>query len=393
MVKAMPRYTPLLNQVPEYPFAKVGRLTKEVQERDGIRVINARIGIPDEGVTPTIIRNMSEYIKEKGATYGYPVDVHPSRGIDDLVDAIRNEYKEKRGVELKPENIAVTGWTKSVLHNLPRLYNKGTAVILDPVYPAYEAAAVLSGNNIRRIPTSADTNWLPNFKFSEGDSFFYFCDPNNPTGAVADIKCYEKLLDDMKNNDVGGIFDKAYMDYTFDDTVPFSITQLPELMDYGFEVVSFSKHFNFVGLGLGWVVSSPENIKRWRKLEDQYGQGVPWVIQKAGVEALSNQDARKEMGDYMDIIKERRDDLVKGLNDIGLKCEKPRATPYVWARVPEGYNDESFVLDKLLGEGHVAFMPGSYFGESGKGYFRATLFLSKEDVKETIKRIGEVRDW
>lgn len=390
----MPRYSTLLDALPRYPFAKVGGLSREVEARDKIPIINARIGIPDKEAPLSIKRLMSDYILQGNSTYGYPVDVHPERGINELIDAIIQHYDERHGVDLKPENIAVTGWSKEVLHNLARVFGRGNGVIPEPVYPAYEGATILSGNKIRRIPTSKDSGWLPELEFKEDDVFLYFCDPNNPTGSVAKLKYYEELLEKMRRHDIGGIFDKAYKDYTFDDATKLvSITQVPELMRYGYEVVSYSKHYNFVGIGLGWIVSNPENITRWLNLSSQFSQGVPWFIQKAGVEALTNLEVKREMAEYMEELKGRRDALVNGFNKLGLKCEPPKATPYLWAEVPEGRNDEDFVLNRLLNKAHVAVMPGSYFGKSGRGYFRATVFLPKPKIDEAISRIEVIKDW
>jgi len=390
----MPAYSPLLGKVPAYPFAEVGRRSKAAAERDGIDVINARIGIPDVEASPTVKRRMAEYVLEDKSTFGYPVDVHPARGIDELVDAVRQNYRDNHGVDLQPENITITGWTKIPLHTLAKLYAHGNGVLPVPVYPAYEAAIILAGDTVRRISASGDTEWLPEFALQDGDSYLYFCDPNNPTGAVADIGCYERLLDEMQRHDVGGIFDGAYKYYTFDDeTRPVSITQVPGLMDQGYEAISLSKHHNFVGIGLGWMVSSPENIDRWLNFEGQYGQGVPLFMQKAGVVALTDPNAKAEIAAYMEQLKERRDLLAGGLNDLGLECELPKATPYIWARVPEGRDDKEFVLDTLLDRGHVALMPGSYFGESGSGYLRATIFLSKGEIEEALSRIDKIRDW
>jgi len=389
----MPRYSRILDDVPQYPFAKVGKLSREVEKRDGVKVINARIGIPDVEAPNSIKRLMSKYVLQDNSTYGYPVDVHPEGGISELVAAIIQHYRERHGVDLKPENIVVTGWTKEVIHNLSRIFD-GTGIVPEPVYPAYESAIVLAGHRLRRIPTYEDMDWLPELEFKKDDGFFYFCDPNNPTGSVADLHYYEELLEKIRKHDVGGVFDKAYKDYTFDEyTKPVSIAQVPELMDYGYEVVSFSKHYNFVGIGLGWIISSPENIGRWLKLAGQFSQGVEWYKQMAGVEALTNLEVRKEIEGYMLELRERRDLFVRGLNSLGLSCKPPRATPYLWVKVPEGLDDEDFVLNKLLTKAHVAFMPGSYFGKSGRGYLRATVFLSKSEIQEAINRIETIRDW
>ena len=164
---------------------------------------------------------------------------------------------------------------------------------------------------------------------------FYFCDPNNPTGAVAGHDYYCHLLKKMKAADVTGIFDKAYKDYVFDTkTKPFSITQIPEMMERGFEIVSLSKHYNFVGIGLAWIVSSEDNINRWLKASSQHSQGVEWYKQKAGVEALTNPAVKAEMQAYFKELKERRDIFVKGLQELGLKVAVPEATPYLWIKGP-----------------------------------------------------------
>jgi LL-diaminopimelate aminotransferase len=211
---------------------------------------------------------------------------------------------------------------------------------------------------------------------------------------VADPDYYRSLAREMKSHNVAGIFDKAYKDYILDDaTKPVSITQIEGLLDYGFEVVSLSKHYNFVGIGLGWVVSSPANIDQWLKISGHFSQGVEWYKQKAGVEALTNPAVREEMKAYFGALKERSGLLVKGLNELGMKVEALKATPYLWVEIPEGYDDEDFILNKMIAEAHVAFMPGSYFGQNGKGYFRATLFLPKNQIEEALERIARIRSW
>jgi aspartate/methionine/tyrosine aminotransferase len=164
-------------------------------------------------------------------------------------------------------------------------------------------------------------------------------------------------------------------------------------MERGFEMVSFSKHYNFVGIGLGWIVSKANNIDRWFKLASQYSQGVEWYKQKTGVEALTNPAVQAEMQTYFKELKERRDIFVKGLQEVGFRVSVPEATPYLWIQVPEGLDDEDFALNILIKKAHVAFMPGSYFGNNGKGYMRATLFLSLKEIEEALERIRKVKTW
>jgi len=395
------RFSPLLEQIPDYPFRKVGRISREVENRDGIRVINARIGIPDKEAPRTIKEAMAKFVLVDKSTLGYPIDMHPERGIPELIEAIIEDYRAKYAVNLRPENITVTGWDKEVLFNIVHLFERGTIYVPDPVYPVYEVASVLAGHIVKRVKTSAETRWMPEFSFKQGaldtkenPVAFYFCDPNNPTGSVANQNFYLLLFNEMKKSDVTGIFDKAYKDYVFDDdTRPVSITQIPGLMERGFEIVSFSKHYNFVGIGLGWIVSSEDNINRWLKLSSQYSQGVGWFKQKAGVTALTSPAVRAEMQAYFQELKERRDIFTRGLQELGLRVAIPRATPYLWIKVPDGFDDEDFVLNKLINEAHVALMPGSYFGENGRGYMRATLFLSKTEIEEALERIQKVKSW
>ena len=129
------------------------------------------------------------------------------------------------------------------------------------------------------------------------------------------------------------------------------------------------------------------------KLSSQYSQGVEWYKQKAGVEALQNPSVKAEMKEYWTELKERRDIFVKGLNELELEVDAPKATPYLWVKVPDGYDDEDFVLNKMINEAHVAFMPGSYFGDNGRGYLRATIFLPKDKIEEALDRISRVRSW
>jgi aspartate/methionine/tyrosine aminotransferase len=390
----MLKISPQLQNIPDYPFAKVGKISRIVEQKDGVKVINARIGIPDIEAPQAIKECLARYVKEKNSTYGYPVDVHPERGISELIEAIIEDYRQKYGVKLSPGNVAITSWTKDALHNLVRLFKQGKVLIPDPVYPAYESATLLAFSSIERVKTSRETKWQPEFKFTGEEVALYFCDPNNPTGAVAHADYYRSLFKDMKANNVCGIFDKPYKDYILDPGIkPVSITQIPGLLDYGFEVVSLSKHYNFVGIGLGWLVSSEENINQWLKLSSYFSQGVEWYKQKVGVEALTNPLVKAEMEAYFKALKERRSLLVKGLTELGMKVEAAAATPYLWVEVPPGYDDEDFVLNKMIGQAHVAVMPGSYFGRNGKGYFRATLFLPKNQIEEALERIRKVRSW
>jgi aspartate/methionine/tyrosine aminotransferase len=386
-------FSKLIDQIPEYPFAKIGRIASEVEKRDNVQVIRATIGNPDREAPMTLKALMAEYILQPGSTYGYPFDVYPKRGIPELIDAIINDYRQKYGVSLSEENIAVTGWAKEVLHNLVRLFGPGKVRIPDPVYPAYASATTMSGHEIEWVRTSKATGWVPEFSLQAGTTALYFCDPNNHVGSVASIEYYKGLASSMAEQHVAGIFDKAYKDYVFDDSVrPVSITQVPGLLENGFEVYSFSKHYNLVGVGLGWIVSSKENIDTWLRLSSHFTQGVSWYKQKIGVSALTNLAVKAEMKEYFKELHIRQRMLTDGLNSLGLKTQPPAATPYVWVEIPASFPDEQFVI-KMIDKSHVAFTPGSYFGANGKGYLRATLFMTRENIEQALERIEKAHFW
>jgi len=384
--------SPVLEAMVPYPFAKVGKISKQVEQRDEKKVIGLRIGIPDREAPESVKEAMAEFIRRKNSTYGYPCDVHPPQGIPELVNAIIRHYHEKYGSNLKPENIFVTGYTKPVLHNLARVFSKGKIIVPDPIYPAYEGGVILSEHEMKMAETNEKTGWLPVFDFEEGDVALYYCDPNNPTGSIAGKDYLVDLSGKMRKRNVTGIIDRAYKDFLFDsDVKPVSITQIPGMMENAFEVVSFSKHYNFVGIGLGWIVSSEDRIKEWMKLDENIFQGQPWYHQMAGAFALESPAVKEEMQRYWEELRERRDLLTKGLNELGLKAEKPKATPYIFFKVPEGYGDEDFILSVMINKAHVAFMPGSYFGKNGKGYARATIYNKKEAIEEGLEKIARTR--
>ncbi len=385
----MVKWTEKLGKIPEYPFSRVGKLCKELESK-GKDIINARIGIPDDEAFPGFKERMALHLEAPDSTFGYPCDVTPERGIPEFTGAIRDYYQRQYGVKISDENIAVVSWTKDVLHNIPRLFAPTTAHIPDPVYPTYASAAILAGHDVSYVPTNAKEGWKP--EFDETDGILFLCDPNNPTGAVLDINYYERLRDKLAESGGIVIADKAYQDMVWEGEPAVSITQIPGLLKQGYEVQSLSKSHNLVGIGLGWIVSSKENIDQWLRHASYRSQGVEWYKQMAGAEALTDSRIQEERKKYMQELRNRRDYFVDGLNSSGLATEKPRATPYLWIKTP-AEDDEDFVLNRLIREEGVAFMPGSYFGECGRGYCRATLYLDTDEIKQALMRIDRVRNW
>ncbi len=390
----MPKFSPELDMVPDYPFPLVARACnaeeKKSEEKGRLdwEVTRLTIGNPDRDIPAAARKELISSVRENKSTRGYPIDMRQSRGIPGLIDAIRQLYKDEYGTNVTAEQIVVTGWTKPVLQDLATFFPKGYGLTPTPVYPAHVGGIILAGLSLKTVPCDPSPDALPEIKLKPSDSVMYFCDPWNPKDTVAPIEYYQSLVDKFGKYNTGLIRDGAYMNMKLDPKVkPVSLTQVPELMAQGYEVVSLSKSHNFAGLGCGWVVSTEENMQRFMKYWDRKSQGVQYPIQKAALCALTDDNARKETKNYMAALNRRGKILSDTLNEMGMECSRPRSTPYVWFKTPEGISDTKFVFDIAIPKAHVGFTPGSYLGDPSGRYVRAVLYQSEGKIVSAMNRL------
>jgi LL-diaminopimelate aminotransferase len=211
--------------------------------------------------------------------------------------------------------------------------------------------------------------------------------PNNPTAAVADRDFYKRVIDFATKNDVIVCHDAAYTEMGFDGYRPMSFLEVEGAKEVGIEFHSLSKTFNMTGWRIGMAVGNADIVSGLAQAKSNLDSGIFQAIQEAGIEALKLGDSIIEPS--RKIYQERRDILVSGLRAIGLDCEKPRATFYVWVATPKGLSSAEFTA-KLLDEAGVVTTPGNGFGDAGEGYVRFTVCVDQQRLKEVAERIRQV---
>lgn len=210
--------------------------------------------------------------------------------------------------------------------------------------------------------------------------------PNNPTGALADLDFYNKVVAFAKKHDLIICHDAAYSEIAFDGYEPPSFLQAEGAKDVGIEFNSLSKPYNMTGWRIGWAAGNKEVVEALGRIKSNLDSGAFQAIQHAAIAGLSgSQDPVKEM---QKVYQERRDAAIDGLNKMGWTMDKPQATFYVWAPVPKKYNSSEFA-ELVLEKAGVIITPGIGYGENGEGYFRIALTVEKNRIEEALQRMQE----
>jgi LL-diaminopimelate aminotransferase len=242
------------------------------------------------------------------------------------------------------------------------------------------------------MPLLEENNFLPDFDAIPKDKLekaklMFLNYPNNPTSAIADKKFFEEVVQFAKDNDIVVIHDNAYSEMTYDGYQAPSFLSVDGAMDVGIELYSLSKTYNMTGWRLAFAVGNKDIIAGVGKVKSNVDSGAFDAIQMAGITALSS--SQQCVADMNTIYEERRDALLKGLNEIGLDVKAPKATFYVWAPVPEGYDSMGFAK-LLLEEAGIVATPGVGFGTYGEGYIRFALTRSVERINEAVERMSKL---
>ena len=321
-------------------------------------------------------------------------------GEEDFREAVSRWYKVRFNVDLdfKDEVTNVIGGKEGVA-NIARVFiNPGDIVLCpNPGYPVYENGATkLCDAEPYLMPLLKKNNFLPDLeaidsKILKKAKIMYLNYPNNPTGAIAPKQFLKKLVDYAEDFNFFIVYDNPYSEFTFDDYIAPTILQIDQ---NHVEINSASKMFNMTGFRCGWIVGNREIIQGVRKVKSQIDSGCPSFIQKAVIKGLNEYKSEKKpdiVEKTIKVYKNRRNVLIKGLNDIGWKTDKPKATFYVWAPIPEKFCEESCMdfVKKLIEVG-VVITPGTGFGEYGEGYVRFALTQPEERIKEALERIKRI---
>jgi LL-diaminopimelate aminotransferase len=379
-----------INDLPPYLFAEIDRRKREALAR-GVDLIDLGIGDPDIPTPAAVVEKLIESAS-KPANHRYP----NSSGMLEFREAVARWYKRRFDVALDPgkEVTSLIGSKEGIGNMAVAFVDPGDVVLVStPCYPVYHIGTAFNGGQNYFLPLTKANRFLPDLDSIPADvakraKLLWINYPNNPTAAVADKDFFKRVIDFANRNNVIVCHDAAYTEMGFDGYRPPSFLEVEGAREVGIEFHSLSKTFNMTGWRIGMAVGNPELVGGLAQAKSNLDSGVFQAVQEAAILALNLGDQIVEPS--RKVFQERRDILVDGLRAVGLECEKPRATFYVWVSVPKGYSSADFTT-KLLDEAGVVTTPGNGFGTPGEGYVRFTLCVEKTRLKEVAERIRNVK--
>ena len=379
-----------IKELPPYLFAEIDRRKRAALAR-GVDLIDLGIGDPDIPTPAPVVEKLMESAG-RPVNHRYP----NSAGMTEFRGAVASWYKTRFNVTLDPEKevVSLIGSKEGIGNMAVAFVDPGDIVLVSsPCYPVYHIGTSFNGGKNFFLPLKKENHFLPDLEAIPGDvarqaKLLWINYPNNPTAAVADADFYKRVVDFANKNNVIVCHDAAYTEMGYDGYRPMSFLEVDGARDVGIEFHSLSKTFNMTGWRVGMAVGNPEIVGGLAQAKSNLDSGIFQAVQEAGIEALRLGDAIVEPSRR--IYQERRDILVEGLRAVGLECEKPKATFYVWVSCPKGLSSANFTA-KLLEEAGVVTTPGNGFGDAGEGYVRFTVCVDKERLREVAERIRKVR--
>ena len=350
-------------------------------------LISLSIGDPDLPPPDFVVEALKKEAADlKNHNYSF------SQGEPDFREAVSGWYKKRFGVDIAHDQVVALLGSKEGIANIARAFvNPGDKVLVpDPAYPVYaNGSTILCDGAAVPMPLLEENGFKPDFGKIDAKSakMMFINYPNNPTAATVDKAFLKEAVDFAKDNNIMLCYDNAYSEVTYDGYTAPSILEIDGAMDVAIEFHSLSKTFNMTGDRIGFAVGNKQLVAGLTKVKSQIDSGPPVYTQKVAVKALGTYTGR-EAPEFLrknnQILQERRDFLVNTLCKIGYKCEKPKATFYVWVNCK---GDSMKFAKKLLDVG-VAVTPGVGFGRYGEGYVRITFTQPKERIVEACSRIA-----
>ncbi len=387
---------PRIKRLPEYVFAIVNDLKARLR-KEGEDIIDFGMGNPDLRPAQHIIDKLCESARKR-TTHRYSM----SQGIPRLRKAISDFYKNRFGVELDPEEEAIVtiGSKEGLSHLMLAMLSPGDMVLVpSPRYPIHYYAPVIAGASVLTVPLPLEGSdeekqerFLRNIYESYKDSYpepkvLILNFPNNPTTMTVDLNFFKEIVKFAKEKGMWIIHDFAYADLCFDGYQAPSILQVEGAKDIAVETYSLTKGFSMAGWRVGFVLGNPTLIYNLKRLKSYLDYGTFTPIQVASIIALESDYSIVEQA--RDIYSERLDILVEGLRKAGWEVEKPKATMFLWARIPDDFQHLGSIefSKKLLTEANVAVAPGVGFGEHGEGYVRFAVVENTKRIRQAVRNI------
>ena len=380
---------PRVNKLPPYVFDEIQKLKMEAR-RLGEDIIDFGMGNPDQPTPSPIVEKLRE-VSLKPATHRYS----QSKGIPRLRKSICDWYERRFSVHLDPESEAVVtmGSKEGIAHLALATLDKGDAVLVpNPSYPVHPYGFVIAGADIRHVPIGKNVDFFSELDNAIKNSYpkpkmLVLNFPSNPTTQCVEIEFFERIVEIAREHEIWVVQDLAYADLCFDGYEAPSILQVEGAKEVAVEFFSLSKSYNMPGWRVGFCCGNKDLLAALSRIKSYFDYGLFTPIQVAAIKALDEGD------EYVVAIKEtyesRRDALVKGLNNSGWPTETPKATMFVWSKIPDSMiNLGSLEFSKrLLTEAKVAVSPGVGFGDYGEGYVRFSLIENEHRIKQAVRSI------
>jgi LL-diaminopimelate aminotransferase len=375
-----------MDKLPPYVFAGLARKIADLRA-SGVDVINFGMGDPDVPTPDYITDAMCEAVRKPGNSF-YPGYF----GKPELRRAIAGWYDQRFGVSLEPDSevLPLIGSKEGIANAALAFVDPGDAALVpDPSYPVYKYGTLMADGVPVPLPLLEDKGWLPDLEaldpsLSDKVNVLWLNYPNNPTGGVANLDFFDRVVSWAKKHDVVVAHDNPYCDVAYDGFEPPSILQVKGAKDICVEFNSVSKTYSMAGYRIGMAVGNPDVIEVLGRIKSNIDSGIYGAVQDTAIAALTGDQswipARNE------IYAARRDKLCAALKHIGVNAPPPKASLYIWARVPADHTSKSFA-DWLLSNAGLAVTPGSSYGSNGEGFFRMSLTVPDAQVDAACERL------
>ena len=379
-----------LGRIPPYLFAEIDRKVQE-KKKAGVDVISLGIGDPDLPTPQRIVSVLQEAAADP-ANHRYPSYF----GLADLREAIAGWYRERFDVGLEPnaEILPTLGSKDGISHVALALVDPGDVVLApNPGYTVYATGAIMAGADPHVMPLTLENDWLPDLDAIPNDvakraRLMWLNYPNNPTAAVAGREFLERAVEFCRAHDIVLCHDAPYSEIAFEGYRPLSLFEIPGAREVGLEFHSLSKTFNMTGWRIGWVCGRADLVGLIGQLKTNIDSGIFQAVQWAAIEALNG--GEEETRAACEIYARRHHLVADTLNSLGWKIKPPRATFYVWAPVPAGYDSIGFA-SHVLDQVGVNITPGVGFGAHGEGYFRLSVTAPDARLEEAMTRLRKLK--
>ena len=378
-----------IEQIPPYLFAQIDKKKEEMRKK-GMDLIDLGIGDPDLPTPQPIIERLKK-ASEDPRNHHYP----SYEGMIQFRTAAAQWFERRFGITFDPKTEVLTliGSKEGIAHIPLAFVNPGDYVLVpSPGYPVYRVATLFAGGTPYFLPLLKENGFLPKLseipkEVAERSKLLFINYPNNPTSAIAERPFFEEVVAFARRYGMIVCHDAAYSELAFDGYRPLSFFEVEGAKEVGIEFHSLSKTFNMTGWRIGFAVGNPEIISGLGRVKTNIDSGLFQAIQEAGIEALNRYDT--PIPNIIRIYEGRRDVMVKGLREMGLEVDLPRATFYLWIRVPRGYTSAQFAT-LLIEQAGIVATPGNGFGEAGEGYIRMTLTVDESRLQEAIERLKKI---